>query len=654
MKKLFLAFLCVVLLTACVKIDVQGELEPKDPEINEELNSHVPPESLQDELVDEPTAPDEQVDEPVEEISVPEKNEYKAIEFSDEYISPYQVLTEDEALEITGGKLYNYSPLDKSDTEKAYITPTGKLVYITDYDYREMCRTENGVPSVFDYETVGPTDFEVNFVDRVRVNVDPNEKLGYEPVGIKINDYRENQEYIKVVVSDFETSRIWYELHAESYQIKDEYSDNFTYMIGCYGIARSGNAWFELGFQAQSDDFVVSSAGYNDDDWAFYNTYFGSDGSMYTKIENCRVDMSSTSYSVGEYRFLARVWDDQYQLAHYELISIKITREYNNVVITVTNYEDEIDPWYLGIDEEEFPQVSPDAVVEEPVTEEPTEEPIEVPVEEPVEAPVEVPVEEPVEVPVSEIEFPTEARFEPGAALTVVEENVSEEFLYMSPDEAQKLTNGSIIPYPEKNKDDRNAYLTPSGKLVYMSELTYSKLPEGTVDFAVNWHSPDNSYGPAGLSCSKREVQGSIIELVGSYDIKNLKYDLYVDYIPASDSFDPIDTFGCYGVAVKGQIDYSWGFKVDSEKYEGCTVRYEVIDWNDRHTIYNAKVGETVMIETYTHDYSRPNLASTEYSDGVIRFITAEIIDEHGAVIYRENLSLCEGKEFANCIELWT
>lgn len=639
MKKLFALLVFTLLLTACTE-PVQTYESPED-------DSDVTVESQEGITENDSEVTAEPQDEPKEEP------QYEEIKFSEEYISPYQVLTEEQAMEITGGKLYNYAPLDKSENEKAYITPTGKLVYIKDYRYEEMCRTESGIPSVFDYETVGPTDFEVNFIDKSREAIYPDEKFGYEPVELKICDYRENPKYVKVVVSDFEAKNIWYELYADSYQVPIEGTSKYTNIIGCYGIATSGVVRFTLGLQAQSDDFIVGNAIFNDEDWVFKNTAWTTDDSMYAQITDVSRSMASTSHAVGEYRFLARVWDDKYELVHYELISIKITREYNAVVLTVTNYEDEIDPWYLGEDDDIFDITDSSDIENEPAPEIPEEPVVAVPVEPvvPEEPVVEVPVGEPVielpvEVPVSEYEFPTVSRFEPGAALTEVETDVDEAFLYMSPEEAQKLTNGAIIPYPEENIDGRNAYLTPSGKLVYMDEWSFGKLPEGTVDFSVNWSSPDNSYSPVSVSGSKSAVAGSVVEFVYDYEVKDVKYDLYVDYLPATDSFDPVDTFGCYGVAVEGQIDFSFGFKVDSEKYEGYTVR--LCYCNDGDPFYlNGKVGETIIIGTHSR---KLGVKTSGYTEGIHHPVTVEILDGRGSVVYKENMMLFENKEFPNNI----
>jgi len=232
-----------------------------------------------------------------------------------------------------------------------------------------------------------------------------------------------------------------------------------------------------------------------------------------------------------------------------------------------------------------------------------------------------------------------------GAALESVEQNVSTEFWFMPSDEAQKLTNGSLMPCPEKNKDGRNAYLTPSGKLVYIDDWTFSKLPEGTVDFKVDWASPDSSVAPANLDCKDYRYPKGLISLgLRNVEISDVKYEFYVDYLYDMGGFSSEASFGCYGVAVAGNVSYTYGFKVNSDEYKGKTLKVTVSDINGNSVVYSGSTDELVVAES--------RVRTMDSSEWLTWNAVAEILDSNGNIIYSEDFMIKEYEDFANLIEL--
>lgn len=59
---------------------------------------------------------------------------------------------------------------------------------------------------------------------------------------------------------------------------------------------------------------------------------------------------------------------------------------------------------------------------------------------------------------------------------------------FMPEKEATALCNGTLLPMPAYNIAESDvlierAYLTPTGKLVYIDDFTYERLEEGQIDF---------------------------------------------------------------------------------------------------------------------------------------------------------------------------
>lgn len=260
---------------------------------------------------------------------------------------------------------------------------------------------------------------------------------------------------------------------------------------------------------------------------------------------------------------------------------------------------------------------------------------------------VETPTEsdEPVVIPADEIVQPTEIIVLAGAALGSVEENVSPEFQFMSPDMASSYTNGALGIYLDKCTDDRTAYLTPSGKLVYINEWTFSKLPEGTVDFKVDWSSSDSSCAPVNIKSKDYRSPKGIISLdIKNVEISDVKYELYVDLLEDMGGFSSEASFGCYGVAVEGSVSYTYGFKVNSDEYNGKTLKVTVSDIDGNSQVYSGSTDDFVIAGNRER--------SVTSSDWLTWNAVAEILDSEGNVLYTESFMFNEYEDFANLIEI--
>ena len=260
---------------------------------------------------------------------------------------------------------------------------------------------------------------------------------------------------------------------------------------------------------------------------------------------------------------------------------------------------------------------------------------------------VETPTEpdEPVVIPAEDIVPPAEVVVLAGAALGSVEENVSPEFQFMSPDMASSYANGGLGIYLDKCTDGRNAYLTPSGKLVYIDEWTFSKLPEGTVDFKVDWSSPDSSCAPVNIKAKDYRSPKGIISLdIKDVEISDVKYELYVNLLEDMGGFSSEVSFGCYGVAVEGTVSYTYGFKVNSEEYKGKTLKVTVSDMDGNSQVYSGNTDELLIAENRKRDVTS--------GDWLTWNAVAEILDSDGKVVYTESFMFNEYEDFANLIEL--
>ena len=223
----------------------------------------------------------------------------------------------------------------------------------------------------------------------------------------------------------------------------------------------------------------------------------------------------------------------------------------------------------------------------------------EAPNDEPIEEPPVIFPEEPVPVPVEPEPIP-ETVFLSGAALGSVDmTDYGDEYRYMSFDEAQALTGGKLYLFKEKHNEYWNGYITPSGKLVYIDPRIFEQLPEGTVDFAVDWSHPENSAAPVNFRTKDYRMPDGLISLeTSNIVVSDVKYDLYVDMCSSMDAYDPYEVFCCYGVAMEGTVSYDYGFKVNSEDYKGMTLKCTVTDPDGKVNVYSGSTDGVVSVES--------------------------------------------------------
>ena len=288
----------------------------------------------------------------------------------------------------------------------------------------------------------------------------------------------------------------------------------------------------------------------------------------------------------------------------------------------------DIEPKDPEIKDEVVAPVSPEAPNDEPIEEEPVNEPI----------------EEPVPVPVEPEPIP-ETVFLSGAALGSVDmTDYGDEYRYMSFDEAQALTGGKLYLFKEKHNEYWNGYITPSGKLVYIDPRIFEQLPEGTVDFAVDWRHPENSAAPVNFRTKDYRMPDGIISLeTSNIVVSDVKYDLYVDICSSMDAYDPYEVFCCYGVAKEGTVSYDYGFKVNSEDYKGMTLKCTVTDPDGKVNVYSGSTDGVVAVASRARD-----VASIDW---LTWNVVAEIVDADGNVVYTESFMYKEYEDFANSIE---
>ena len=298
----------------------------------------------------------------------------------------------------------------------------------------------------------------------------------------------------------------------------------------------------------------------------------------------------------------------------------------------------DIEPKDPEIKDEVVAPVSPEAPNDEPIEEEPVNEPIEEPVPVPVEP-------EPVPVETLEPDSQVETVKLRGAALGSVDmTDYGDEYRYMSFDEAQALTGGKLYLFKEKHNEYWNGYITPSGKLVYIDPRIFEKLPEGTVDFAVDWSHPENSAAPVNFRTKDYRMPDGLISLeTSNIVVSDVKYDLYVDVCSSMDAYDPYEVFCCYGVAMEGTVSYDYGFKVNSEDYKGMTLKCTVTDPDGKVNVYSGSTDGVVSVESRVRD-----VASIDW---LTWNVVAEIVDADGNVVYTESFMYKEYEDFANSIE---
>ncbi|MBE6891781.1 MAG: hypothetical protein E7481_07135 [Ruminococcaceae bacterium] len=297
----------------------------------------------------------------------------------------------------------------------------------------------------------------------------------------------------------------------------------------------------------------------------------------------------------------------------------------------------DIEPKDPEIKDEVVAPVSPEAPNDEPIEEPPVifaEEPVPVPVE-----------PEPVPVETLEPDSQVETVKLRGAALGSVDmTDYGDEYRYMSFDEAQALTGGKLYLFKEKHNEYWNGYITPSGKLVYIDPRIFEQLPEGTVDFAVDWSHPENSAAPVNFRTEDYRMPDGLISLeTSNIVVSDVKYDLYVDMCSSMDAYDPYEVFCCYGVAMEGTVSYDYGFKVNSEDYKGMTLKCTVTDPDGKVNVYSGSTDGVVSVESRVRD-----VASIDW---LTWNVVAEIVDDDGNVVYTESFMYKEYEDFANSIE---
>ena len=143
-------------------------------------------------------------------------------------ISPIQIMSEEEALEITGGKLVKikeYSQIVGQQRVYGYLTPSGKLVYIDQFALDRL----NGM-----------SDFDVAWGL-------------YEHNEFNIRtDYRQAEEgTVSVLASVSDDTDIRYTLYVEFYA--EEREDLFGPQ--CYAILSSGTIVFDLGLTIENIEY---------------------------------------------------------------------------------------------------------------------------------------------------------------------------------------------------------------------------------------------------------------------------------------------------------------------------------------------------------------------------------------------------------------
>ena len=161
---IILIFAVLFMFTACTNDNVRDDPDFDDATVGENINDEISEEpsdeiveDFNEEIVEETEEPlNEVIEEVIEEEPVAdelpplEETELGQASYT---VSPIQFMSEAEAAKITGGKLV-YMPehnfmIGGSTEYKAYLTPSGKLVYMTDYIFSRLD---------------GASDFEVSWI----------------------------------------------------------------------------------------------------------------------------------------------------------------------------------------------------------------------------------------------------------------------------------------------------------------------------------------------------------------------------------------------------------------------------------------------------------------------------------------------------------
>ena len=210
---------------------------------------------------------------------------------------------------------------------------------------------------------------------------------------------------------------------------------------------------------------------------------------------------------------------------------------------------------------------------------------------------------------------------------------------FMSEKEAAEITGGKLVYMPEYNYmvggyTEYKAYLTPSGKLVYMTDFEIQRL-ENTTDFEVNWGLYD--LAPLNIRTDYMSAENGTVSISANLSEKTaVKYDLFVEYFNEYTTEIPeLYGFQCYAKVASGTLFFDLGLTIDNPDFTDYDVTYIFTGapYYEPQTL-NSKVGQTVYIEDIYRIY--PFDADVEWN------ISAEIKDADGNTVYTEDCTVYE------------
>jgi len=208
---------------------------------------------------------------------------------------------------------------------------------------------------------------------------------------------------------------------------------------------------------------------------------------------------------------------------------------------------------------------------------------------------------------------------------------------FMSEAEAAKITGGKLVYMPEHNfmiggSTEYKAYLTPSGKLVYMTDYIFSRL-DGASDFEVSWGFKDLNELNIRTDMGNTD-DGTVLVSAVLSDKTAVKYDLFLDQWDG-EPVSGLEGILCYAKVSSGTLFFDMGLTMNDPDFEGYDVTYTFTGnpYYEPQTL-TSKVGQTVYIENISRIY--PFDSDVEWK------INAEIKDSDGNIVYTEDLTVCE------------
>lgn len=208
---------------------------------------------------------------------------------------------------------------------------------------------------------------------------------------------------------------------------------------------------------------------------------------------------------------------------------------------------------------------------------------------------------------------------------------------FMSEQEAEKITGGKLVYMPEHNfmlgsSTIYKAYLTPTGKLVYMTDFIFSQL-DGASDFEVTWGYMDLNELNIRTDMGRSESGTVSVSAILS-DKTAVKYDLYLDQWEGN-PISGLEGVICYAKVSSGTIFFDIGLTVDNPEFSDYDVTYTFTGnpYYEPQTLCS-KVGQVAYICDIYRIY--PFNADVEWK------INAEIKDPAGNIVYTEDLKVCE------------